>query len=266
MRIEIVHITQYRYDEPLHYALQQLRLTPRSGSGQTVIAWETAVEGGKKELHFEDHNQNHVELVSCESGRKEVVITSRGEVKTVDRSGIVGPHAGVAPLWYFKRQTRLTQPGAQVRKLVKDLGSDYEDEISRLHALSTYIAERVRYEPGQTHSSTTAEDALTAGHGVCQDHTHLFLSAARLIGYPSRYVSGYLQTENPEAQEASHAWAEAHVDPVGWIGFDISNGMSPDERYVRLATGLDYREAAPVHGMLFGNTTESMQVSVQVQQ
>ena len=63
-----------------------------------------------------------------------------------------------------------------------------------------------------------------------------------------------------------HAWAEAHVDGLGWVGFDVSNGISPDTRYVRVATGLDYREAAPISGMRYGEGAESMAVSLQIQQ
>ena len=67
-------------------------------------------------------------------------------------------------------------------------------------------------------------------------------------------------------QDASHAWAEAHLDGLGWVGFDVSNGISPDERYVRLATGLDSRDAAPISGMRMGSANESMIVSLQIQQ
>jgi transglutaminase-like putative cysteine protease len=67
-------------------------------------------------------------------------------------------------------------------------------------------------------------------------------------------------------QSASHAWAEAHLDTLGWVGFDISNGISPDGRYVRVATGFDYRDAAPVAGMSFGARDESMNVSLRVEQ
>jgi hypothetical protein len=81
---------------------------------------------------------------------------------------------------------------------------------------------------------------------------HIFVAAARSMGYPARYVSGYLMMNDRVHQDASHAWAEAHVDGVGWVGFDVSNGISPDARYVRVATGLDYREAAPVSGLRFG--------------
>ena len=78
--------------------------------------------------------------------------------------------------------------------------------------------------------------------------------------------SGYLMMNDRIDQDASHAWAEAHIGGLGWVGFDVSNGISPDERYVRIATGLDYRGAAPVSGMRMGTSGESMIVSVQVQQ
>jgi transglutaminase-like putative cysteine protease len=101
---------------------------------------------------------------------------------------------------------------------------------------------------------------------VCQDHAHIFIAAARSMGYPARYVSGYLMMEDRVHQDASHAWAEVHVDPLGWVGFDVSNGISPDTRYVRVATGLDYAEAAPVSGLRFGNGGEAMSIDIQVAQ
>jgi len=67
-------------------------------------------------------------------------------------------------------------------------------------------------------------------------------------------------------QDASHAWAEAHIDGLGWVGFDVSNGISPDERYVRIATGLDSRDASPISGVRLGSAAESMIVSLQIQQ
>jgi len=86
------------------------------------------------------------------------------------------------------------------------------------------------------------------------------------LGYPARYAGGYLMMNDRIQQDAGHAWAEVHVENIGWVGFDISNAISPDSRYVRVATGLDYREAAPVSGMRFGASSESLDVSIQVQQ
>jgi transglutaminase-like putative cysteine protease len=266
MRLKISHTTRYVYNEPVHYSLQQVRLTPKSRAGQTVIHWKTEITGGSRQVDFDDQHNNHVMLVSVDSGESEISIHSEGEVETADQNGVVGAHGGYAPLWYFKRATALTTPGPNLRGLVKSLGQDFEGDIQRMHALSNAISKAVTYETGMTQSETTAEEALGNGHGVCQDHAHIFAAAARLMDIPARYVSGYLMMNDRVEQDAGHAWAEAHIPGIGWIGFDVSNDISPDERYVRVATGLDYQEAAPISGMRLGDSVESMFVSLQVQQ
>jgi transglutaminase-like putative cysteine protease len=169
-------------------------------------------------------------------------------------------------LWYFRRSTELTRAGPNVRGLAKGLREEEAEDIPRLHALSSRILSEVPYEIGPTDATTTAEEAIEKGSGVCQDHAQIFVAAARSLGYPARYVSGYLMMDDRVHQDASHAWAEAHVEGVGWVGFDISNGISPDVRYVRVATGLDYREAAPVSGLRFGDGGERLSIDIQVQQ
>ena len=266
MRLKIRHLTSYEYDAPVQYGLQQLRLRPKTSAGQSILDWQLQVEGGLLELEFEDQHCNHVDLVSIEPGRQQVHIVCEGEVETGNQAGVIGHHQGYTPLWLFERSTALTMAGPQIRKLVAKLGADFENDIARLHALSAEVLGHMEYRTASTHSQTTAEDAFAAGYGVCQDHAQVLLAAARLMGYPARYVSGYLMMSDRVQQDASHAWAEVHVDDIGWVGFDVSNGISPDERYVRIATGLDYRDAAPISGMRFGDSTESMMVSIQVEQ
>ena len=160
---------------------------------------------------------------------------------------------------------QLTRMGPQLEALVQNAPSD-GTALEILHALSAHILDAVPYSTDQVDSQLTAEDVLSAGHGVCQDHAHIFITAARALGFPARYVSGYLMMNDRIEQDATHAWAEAHVSGLGWVGFDVSNGMSPDARYIRVATGLDYRGAAPISGMRFGKAGEAMAVALQVQQ
>jgi transglutaminase-like putative cysteine protease len=94
----------------------------------------------------------------------------------------------------------------------------------------------------------------------------VFISAARAMDVPARYVSGYLMLDEAVEQEATHAWAEAWVEGLGWVGFDVANQICPDSRYVRVATGRDYRDAAPVTGISFGAAMEELQVVLAVQQ
>ncbi len=264
MHLHIKHVTRYRFSGPVVYGLQQLRKTPKTTRAQQVLTWTTSVENGRKELEFHDHHNNAVELVSFDRDTTELTVTSEGEVVLEDVSGVLGRHLGPAPLWLYQQHTRRTEAKSAARALVRRI--DEKDPLERLHALSRLIRDSVPYEIGASHPDWSAEDALAHGKGVCQDHTHIFLACARAMGVPARYVSGYLMLDDRTAQEAMHAWAEVHVDALGWVGFDISNGISPDTRYVRVATGLDYADAAPISGSRIGGTEEALEVEIDVTQ
>jgi transglutaminase-like putative cysteine protease len=266
MQLTIAHQTRYTFETPIPYGLQQVRLRPLSSDVQDVSDWELTIEGGTLQARFTDEHGNAVDLVRVDPGSRDLVIACRGVVETRDTSGMTGPHKSPAPLWYYTRQTDRTRPGPAMRKLAKALPDDAENTLARLHALSRLIAEEVRYDVGSTHVATSGEDAAEKRHGVCQDHAHILVGMARQTGLPARYVSGYLLMDGVVDQEASHAWAEVHIDSLGWVGFDPSNGISPDERYVRVATGLDYGEAAPISGVTYGGGEETLLVTLQVQQ
>lgn len=266
MQLAIRHTTHYQFDQPVVRGLQQLRLKPRSDHGQAVIDWRMTLDGACLEVEYEDQHRNRTTLVSARPGASEIVITCEGVVETADCAGIVGLHGGFIPLWLFRNQTVLTSPGPRMRALAAGLRSRMHDPLDVLHGLSAAVLNAVRYEIGHTDATTPAEQALTAGRGVCQDHAHVFIGCARLLGIPARYVSGYLMMNDRIDQEAGHGWAEAHVDGLGWVGFDVSNGICPDQRYVRVATGRDYRDAAPVTGLSYGPGQSALKVSLAVEQ
>lgn len=262
MQLTISHKTVYRYDQPVVYALQKVRLQPPALSIQTIDKWDVNVEGGAIEAQYRDQYDNHVDLVNVDRDAQEVAITANGTVTTHDATGVLGYVYGRAPLWHFQQETLATHAGARVL----DLADGTVATIDGLHRLSERILAVAPYKIGETEMDTTAEAALEAGAGVCQDHAQIFIAAARKTGIPTRYVSGYLMMNDRVDQDATHAWAEAHLDGIGWVGFDVSNGVSPDERYVRIATGRDARDAAPTQGLRMGSAQEQMIVSLQVQQ
>ncbi|GAA2872110.1 transglutaminase-like putative cysteine protease [Aminobacter niigataensis] len=264
MRLKVTHRTEYNYDEPIRYGLQRLRLWPVSGPAQTVLTWSLRVEGAREEVRFLDQFGNDTRLLSIDSDPHTISVVAEGEVETNDVAGVSGPHRGFAPLWLFQHETPLTAPGASIRQLVAGMGEG--GGLERLHALMATIRDRIAYVTGTTDTRTTAEQALEKGTGVCQDHAHVFAACARLTGFPARYVSGYLMMDDTVEQVASHAWAEAFVEGLGWVGFDAANGISPDERYVRVAVGRDYREAMPISGILIGRAQERLAVHITVEQ
>lgn len=265
MKLTIKHKTQYDYDTPVAFALQKVRLRPADSKLQTVLSWAVDVEGGKTEAMYGDHYGNHLDLVSAHPGAQKLLITASGTVETQDLAGVLGKVYGRAPLWHFQQSTPLTLAGSRIEQLAEVLQGG-GNEIDNMHNLSGSILEAVPYEAGNTGSETPAEQAIEIGKGVCQDHANIFVSAARQAGYPARYVSGYLMMNDRVEQDASHAWAEVHLQDLGWVGFDVSNGVCPDERYVRLAIGRDAHDAAPISGLRGGQGDETMIVSLQVQQ
>ncbi|MEO0493799.1 MAG: transglutaminase family protein [Actinomycetota bacterium] len=262
MRLSITHTTTYRYDEPVIYGLHELRLIPRSGPTQDVEWWDTQTAAGTRQVRFTDHHRNIVELVRAEPGATETIVVATGDVVTADTAGVVGPEHGHTPGWLYRRDTELTAPGPNVRRLARAADRDAAD-LDVLHGLSALVREAVDYIPGTTEVDSTAEAVVESASGVCQDHAHVFVTAARMLGYAARYVSGYLFVAGGQ-EDASHAWAEVSVEGLGWVGFDIANQISPDERYVRLAVGLDYRDAAPISGVRRGTGGETLEVDVSV--
>jgi transglutaminase-like putative cysteine protease len=263
MLVSIGHVTRYTYTSPATSSVHTLRLTPPSFEGQRVVSWRVEMPEIENALRYRDAFGNICHSVSITQPRSEIAIISRGTVETQDKAGFVRGLTEVAPTRVYRRQTAKTEPDEAVRGLVADLKA--EDQIDRLHELMQVIGERVVYEIGATNAHTSATEALEAGRGVCQDHAHVFLSAARLMALPARYVSGYFVTGS-EPSEAQHAWAETYIDGLGWLGFDPANQVCPTDRYVRLACGLDASSAAPITGSRRGGAEEVLDVFVEVQQ
>ena len=265
MRLSVMHSTRYDYSEPVPFGISWARMTPKNSLCQNVLDWQLVVEGGTVEASYDDYNNNRVDMLRFDADATSVGITAEGIVDTRDTAGILGVHKGTRPLTRFFRQSDLTCPGKGIASILNEIGGSAEGELECLHYLSRVVFERVKYKRGTTCAETTVEEAISKGTGVCQDQAHVFISAARGLGVPSRYVGGYLFMDGQSEQSAGHAWAEAYITGLGWTGFDISNQVSPDERYVRVSTGSDYREAAPLLGIYRGPATEVMSIVVRVE-
>lgn len=260
MLISIRHITRYVYAEPATYAIEALRLIPASFKAQRVIEWEVRSPTQGEVLAFNDGFGNAVQLITINAVHSELVIEAGGTVETHDFSGVVAGLPDNCPPRVFLKETAQTEPDEAIRVLAKSV--DGGDMLARLHALAEAVRDRVDYRAGMTDVHTGAAEALADGQGVCQDHAHIFISAARTLAVPARYVTGYLVMDDPAPAEAHHAWAEAWIEGLGWVGFDVANRICPTERYVRLAAGLDAGQAAPITGLRRGGGEETLDVSV----
>lgn len=265
MRLTVDHQTRYAYDRPVRSVVQSHRLTPSLFAGQKTLAWEVTVSGGRKGAQHRDGAGDMLQGWTINGPLSEVVVHVTGTVETEDLSGVLRGHREtVAPACYL-RETLPTRTDRALADLAASVGGP--DPLALAHALSEAVADAIAYRPGVTHAHTTAAEALALGEGVCQDHAHALIACARLHGLPARYVSGYLfATEDGTPHEAAHAWAELHVAGLGWVGFDPANRCCPDARYVRLGSGFDAQDAAPIRGVARGGAAEDMDVTVAIQE
>jgi transglutaminase-like putative cysteine protease len=265
MRLSIQHTTVYRYSEPTRRVLQLLRVAPQSFAGQTVLDWRIDVDSDVRLRESRDGYGNVMHMLYVDRPLQLLTIAVTGRVLTQDRHGLVHGLPHELPAEVFCRTTPLTLAGEALQWLAASIDEEGGPTLDKLHRLNRQLFERMRFDTEATAVETKADEAYAAGHGVCQDFAHIFIAVARQLGIPARYISGHLfRRDGAHIQEAAHAWVEAHVDDLGWVAFDPANGISADDAYVRVACGLDYRDAAPLAGARSGGGSEALNVEVLV--
>lgn len=260
MQITIDHVTTYSYSEPAVGIVQMLRLTPQDTEGQQVVNWRIDVDVDGRLVPASDPYGNLCHVFYADAAVEKLVLHVSGTIITSDTNGIMrGAEEPLVPI-IFRRSTPLTAISHALAAFAEPCRR--ASEIETLHALMLAVQERIEFQPGVTNVVTDADSALSLGRGVCQDLSQVFITAARHLGHPARYVSGHYAVANHPLQEAAHAWAEAWVPDLGWVTFDPTHGLSGSESHVRVAVGLDSLDAAPVRGSRRGGGTESLAVGV----
>jgi transglutaminase-like putative cysteine protease len=267
MRLRVSHSTTYHYEPPASGLIQILRMTPGSHDGQYVADWQIDVSTDSR-LEMHQDAFGNITHVLTHGPLSELTINVGGLVETHDTGGVLRGTDERFPPSLFLRSTPLTDLNEQMAKFAHDLRAETEgDVLGFLHALLLQLYDHMTFDTEATESSTSASEAFKARRGVCQDYAHIFIACARSAGVPARYVSGHLlRSDDMVAQEAGHAWAEAYVEGLGWVGFDAANAICTTDAYVRVAIGLDYLSAAPVRGTRYGGGKEILAVAVTVDQ
>lgn len=265
MKHLIKHVTRYRYTAPVTYTIQTLRLTPRAEDHQRALRWHIAAPGPLEEQVDAYGNITHTLTLNRPHNEIEIRVTGQIEIDPLDQGRVRGEESRL-PLHAYCVPTPLTRCDENILALAREAAPGGLKTPGDLLALAEAICDRVVYEPGITDVTTAASEVLALGHGVCQDHAHLFLACVRGLGVPARYVSGYHYTcgGDPDAA-ASHAWADVWLSDQGWVSVDVTNRMLASDGHCRLAVARDYDSASPVRGVRNGGGEESLSVSVQVQ-
>jgi transglutaminase-like putative cysteine protease len=259
MLLSIVHRTAYRYEEPVKYTAQVLRLTPRREGAQRILSWNIRAPGRRTEQVDAHGNLTH--LLTFEELHREMAIEVRGVVEMTGNEDFVRFDGALSPLAYLA-PTALTGASEPMVALARASFAQPGSLRERLYRLAHAVYGAVRYMPGTTNVEDSAATAFARGQGVCQDQAHVFLACCRAAGVPARYVSGYLCSVDA-AESASHAWVDAWSEEAqGWLGIDVTHLGPMGHTHCRLAVGRDYLDAAPVRGVRRGGGREVMDVNV----
>lgn len=268
MRLSVHHLTRFAFDQPSGHSIHDVRLSPKPASGQRILSWR--IDGPGKRSEWVDGHGNQVTTFSVahQHDSVEILVTGLYEFSGPDQWLRYGDTPTLpAPFWL--RNSTLARHDASFDPMIAGLAeraADASQRVAVLHELMERVRTRVAYKTGVSTVDTTAAEALARGAGVAQDEAHIFIACCRRLGVPARYISGYLRNDDPELQvgRTSHSWAEAWVPGLEWVGFDPANAISPRGDSLRVAVGLDYRDAAPVSGRRVGFGGAKMSVDAEV--
>jgi transglutaminase-like putative cysteine protease len=269
MLITTLHETIFDYDRPIRGTFTEARLWPVSDAGQTCRDFSLSVDPMRPMTESVDYHGNMVLTFNILPDHRRVVLTGRSVVETHRN-----PFAPQEPLSEFethKAHLEYLNFGGPVERVpeieemataaglhqVNETAPWWEPDsiFAAAQKLNSLIFERFRYAPHATDVHTRISEVFAGGGGVCQDFAHIFIAVCRAAGVPARYVSGYLVTRrsrSAEGSSASHAWVEVLVPEMGWCAFDPTNNILPNEYFIKLAVGCDYRDVPPTRGIYKG--------------
>ena len=282
--LEVKHKTTYTYDKMVKRSVHKLHAKPIEDSRQRLMQYSLRVTPETTLVEFEDVFGNPSVRFNMDKPYNQLEIDMHAvvELQLSDPFAFASiPIKRTFPLvWMPFQQIMLAPylqhpelPDTQIEELfeyaMSFASSNNWDLMETLFAINLKLFKEYQYVPGTTKLTTTPYEVYCAKQGVCQDFTNLFITLARLLGVPARYVCGYLYTGNTGGSsramsDASHAWIELFIPNTGWKGFDPTNGILPNADHIRLSCGRNYKDVAPTSGTLYSVAQESILVDVEV--
>ncbi len=282
MLLEIRHVTEYEYDEPVRESLMELWMRPRPTSSQRVASFDLEIDPRVQVFSYADNFGNLVHHFDVPQAHSRLVIVASSVVETLapaapsiaadewdrlDSDAIRGEFFDFLRPHGFAIRTPALAAFIAAREIN---GLRRHDPLAALRALSKTLYESFDYETGVTGADSPIDHALREGRGVCQDFAHIMIAICRDWGVPARYVSGYLATDRAGRDRSdpdhTHAWVEAYLPSSRWVGFDPTNNAAAGERHVAVAIGRDYADVPPTRGVFKGEAESKLSVGVQVRE
>jgi transglutaminase-like putative cysteine protease len=275
----IRHHTRFRYSSPIMESFMEVRMEPLTDENQRCHSFLMKTEPTSRIMRYKDHAGNMVNHFNVPGQHAQLVVKTEAVVEKrpfdplpssltsqtwleIDSLRLNGMYWDYLAPGYFAKSTEALQAFA------REIGLDRRmDPLTLLRWLNNVIYEKYTYVPNSTKVDSPIDEALDSRQGVCQDFAHIMIALIRSLGIPCRYVSGYLYhrpDEDRSMEDASHAWVEAMLPGIGWVGFDPTNNLLADYRHIRVAVGCDYADVPPTRGVFRGEVETELDVGVQV--
>ncbi|MEI9885714.1 MAG: transglutaminase family protein [Rhizomicrobium sp.] len=282
MFYSIRHVTRFRYSSPIRESVMELRMQPRSEGPQSLRNFQISTNPRAQLYAYTDHFGNAVYHFNVLRGHEELRI----EAQAVVEIAILQPLPERADGLEWGRYNSYNLSDEQYDLLEQStfaiitpalaefiaahgLEKPQDDPLTALRHLMAVINGAFEYTPGVTDAQSTIDVALKQKRGVCQDFAHIMIAIARRWGIPARYASGYLyhrgSRQDRSADNATHAWIEAYLPSLGWVGLDPTNNIVAGERHIRAAVGRDYADVPPTRGTYKGDAESELAISVAVE-
>ena len=276
----IQHITRYRYSEPIAESQMEVRMEPRSELNQRCWEFELLTTPKARVHHYRDSIGNTVHHFDVPGRHTRLTITAQSLVEVdppdalpetlgPDAWGEIDAAAAEGDHWEMLAPSKFVVMSPLLEALAAELELDRRvDPLTALLGINRAMRSTFAYAPKSTRVDTPIDDVLRSRRGVCQDFSHIMIALVRQMGIPCRYVSGYLFHGSDDrarsSDDATHAWVEAYLPELGWVGLDPTNDMIASDRHIRVAVGRDYADVPPTRGVFRGSADSELSVSVQV--
>lgn len=287
MKYHITHTTEYSYGEAVPLCHNIVRLRPRHTDRQLCTRHELIVHPEPAVLReHKDYFGNHMAVFSLQEPHAALSVMAISEVELVaagtpkasdtlpwehaaERARSASAQESLDALQYVFDSTHAAR-STELADYARACFPKGRPLLEAVRALNTQIHRDIRFQPGVTSVSTSASDVLHSRQGVCQDFSHLMIGCLRSLGLPARYVSGYLNTHPPPGMpklagaDASHAWVGVWAVDAGWVDFDPTNGLIPEDQHITVGWARDYDDIGPVKGVILGGPEHLLRVAVDV--
>jgi transglutaminase-like putative cysteine protease len=275
------HFTRFRYSRPVWQSNMEVRMHPRSENTQRCFTFQLSVSPRSRIFSYNDHIGNIVHYFDIPEAHRHLTIIADSLVdvdEPVELPRSLGSKAWaeidrmieIDDYWDMLMPSHFARTSPELEAFTTQIGVDRRsgDPLQLVLGMNNKLYSAISYAKQSTTVDSPIEDALRRREGVCQDFAHIMISMVRNLRIPCRYVSGYLchdaSHDDRSTDGATHAWVEALLPDLGWVGFDPTNNLLAEGRHIRTATGRDYADVPPTMGTMKGSADTELQVRVRV--